>query len=69
MTMSKMECPVCGQEFNGKGWEGIDAHWRSKRLVSWCGQSMRHEEIESYESAKDAGLLSGQWTRPQDRVQ
>jgi 3-hydroxyisobutyrate dehydrogenase len=23
-------CPVCGHEFQGKGWDGIDAHWRAK---------------------------------------
>ena len=24
------ECPECGHEFQGNGWDGIDAHWRSK---------------------------------------
>jgi hypothetical protein len=24
------QCPVCGHVFQGKGWDGIDAHWRSK---------------------------------------
>ena len=23
-------CPECGHEFKGSGWDGIDAHWRSK---------------------------------------
>jgi hypothetical protein len=22
-------CPECGHRFQGKGWDGIDAHWRS----------------------------------------
>ena len=52
-------CPVCGKEFKGQGWEGIDAHWRSPKLG--------HEGIESYEDAKKAGLLSGQWRFPGER--
>lgn len=32
------QCPECAQVFAGKGWEGIDAHWRS-----------RHAELTSYE--------------------
>jgi hypothetical protein len=31
-------CPLCGHEFRGNGWDGIDAHWRS-----------RHEDVASYE--------------------
>lgn len=23
-------CPICGHRFQGHGWDGIDAHWRSK---------------------------------------
>jgi hypothetical protein len=23
-------CPECGHEFRGSGWDGIDAHWKSK---------------------------------------
>ena len=23
-------CPECDHEFRGKGWDGIDAHWRAK---------------------------------------
>jgi hypothetical protein len=23
-------CPECGHVFQGNGWDGIDAHWRSK---------------------------------------
>jgi hypothetical protein len=26
----KKQCPVCGHTFKGHGWDGIDAHWRSK---------------------------------------
>jgi hypothetical protein len=32
-------CPVCGHVFQGNGWDGIDAHWRSK-----------HEGVMSYET-------------------
>jgi hypothetical protein len=31
-------CPSCGHVFRGSGWDGIDAHWRSK-----------HEQTISYE--------------------
>lgn len=32
-------CPECGHVFKGNGWDGIDAHWRSK-----------HERVMSYEA-------------------
>ncbi len=39
MSNSKI-CPECGHVFRGNGWDGIDAHWRSK-----------HEDIMPYEKA------------------
>jgi hypothetical protein len=33
-------CPECHREFRGKGWEGIDAHWKAK-----------HEHLLPYEEA------------------
>jgi hypothetical protein len=33
-------CPECGHRFQGKGFDGIDAHWRS-----------HHEDIMPYEQA------------------
>jgi hypothetical protein len=36
----KKKCPECGHEFQGNGWDGIDAHWRS-----------RHEDKMHYEDA------------------
>ncbi len=33
-------CPECGHVFKGNGWDGIDAHWRSK-----------HEDVMPYEEA------------------
>ena len=33
-------CPECGHVFRGNGWDGIDAHWRS-----------RHEHVMPYENA------------------
>jgi len=33
-------CPECSHVFKGKGWEGIDAHWKAK-----------HERIMPYEDA------------------
>ena len=60
MSDKKM-CPVatCPKEFKGRGWEGVDAHWRSPKHG--------HEDIESYEDAKKAGLLLGQWQLPEER--
>jgi len=40
------ECPECGHEFRGKGWEGIDAHWRAN-----------HNQIKRYEDARLSILL------------
>lgn len=36
----KKVCPECRHVFQGNGWDGIDAHWRSK-----------HEDIMPYEEA------------------
>lgn len=36
----KEVCPQCGHQFMGNGFDGIDAHWRSK-----------HEHIMPYEKA------------------
>lgn len=36
----KKVCPECGHVFQGNGWDGIDAHWRSK-----------HEDVMPYEEA------------------
>ena len=30
-------CPECRHEFKGNGWDGIDAHWKSK-----------HEDVMPY---------------------
>jgi predicted DNA-binding protein len=27
---SQKVCPECGHRFRGRGWDGIDAHWRKK---------------------------------------
>jgi hypothetical protein len=35
---SQRICPECLHEFNGNGWDGIDAHWRAK-----------HEKVMPYE--------------------
>ena len=37
---SQKVCPECGHVFQGNGWDGVDAHWRSK-----------HEDIMPYEDA------------------
>ena len=33
-------CPECSHQFQGSGWDGIDAHWRAK-----------HEDVMPYEDA------------------
>jgi hypothetical protein len=33
-------CPECGHVFKGNGWDGVDAHWKSK-----------HEAVMPYEKA------------------
>ena len=60
-------CPVCGKNLKGPGWIGIDGHWPSHRLIYWEGKRVRHEEVESYEDAKDAGLLLDRWQPPEKR--
>jgi len=40
MTEKRKVCPECGHEFQGNGWDGIDAHWRAK-----------HARIMKYEDA------------------
>ena len=40
MTKIGNACPECGYEFQGNGWDGIDAHWKSK-----------HEAVMSYKEA------------------
>ncbi|MDB5660880.1 MAG: hypothetical protein JWS10_3495 [Cypionkella sp.] len=32
MTGSAKVCPECGHVFKGNGWDGIDAHWKSKHI-------------------------------------
>jgi putative transcriptional regulator len=39
-ALRNKECPECDYQFKGKGFDGIDAHWRAK-----------HEHIMPYEKA------------------
>lgn len=41
----KNVCPECGRQFKGKGFEGIDAHWRAKT------NRTTHEDIMPYNKA------------------
>ena len=47
-------CPECGHQFQGNGWDGIDAHWRSK-----------HEHIMPY---TDAWPIIRRGERPSDTL-
>jgi hypothetical protein len=40
MAQASKVCPECGYEFQGNGWDGIDAHWRAN-----------HAQIMAYEEA------------------
>jgi hypothetical protein len=44
-------CPECDHQFQGNGWDGIDAHWRSQ-----------HAHIMRYEDAWPL-IQSGQYKR------
>ncbi len=50
VTPAKKVCPECDHVFQGNGWDGIDAHWRSK-----------HEDVMPYEEAWPL-LRSGKYT-------
>ncbi len=39
-VLNNKVCPECGHVFTGKGWDGIDSHWKA-----------HHEAIMSYENA------------------
>ena len=52
-SAEKKECPECGHVFLGNGWDGIDAHWRSK-----------HEDIMPYEDAWPS-LRDGKYAPPE----
>ncbi|MGA9061105.1 MAG: hypothetical protein WB341_05485 [Terracidiphilus sp.] len=40
MKKANKVCPECGHEFQGNGWDGIDAHWRARHA-----HLMRYEEV------------------------
>jgi hypothetical protein len=46
-------CPECGHKFRGRGWDGIDAHWRSA-----------HKESLPYEMAWPL-IQSGSYDSPE----
>src|SRR5262245_53440922 len=50
-------CPECGHEFQGNGWDGIDAHWRSRHETVipynefWDGLCASHRGHHNYDKA------------------
>jgi hypothetical protein len=50
MTQHKV-CPECEHEFQGNGWDGVDAHWRAN-----------HAHIMRYEEAWPL-IFSGEYRR------
>lgn len=55
MTEARKVCPECGHEFQGNGWDGIDAHWRAK-----------HAHVMGYEEAWP--LISAGEYRPKKKT-
>jgi hypothetical protein len=52
-TRGARVCPACGHQFRGNGWDGIDAHWRSK-----------HESSQPYEEFFSTLCSEHRETRP-----
>jgi hypothetical protein len=52
MADGRKVCPECPHVFKGNGWDGIDAHWKSK-----------HEGVMPYEDAWPL-IKSGNYKRP-----
>jgi predicted transcriptional regulator len=52
-NLARNVCPECGYEFKGNGFDGIDAHWRSK-----------HEDVMPYEEAWEL-IRSGSYASQQ----
>ncbi len=55
MTKTPNVCPECSGDFKGKGWEGIDAHWKAE-----------HGHLMSYEEAWP--LIAAGAYRPQRKT-
>jgi hypothetical protein len=41
-------CPLCGRQFQGNGWDGIDAHWRSKHQGIMPYEQFWHSLCEAH---------------------
>lgn len=45
---SQKECPLCGHQFKGHGWDGVDSHWKAHHEVQmpystfWTGLCDEH---------------------------
>src|SRR4029434_11250681 len=56
----KRKYPICGHRFQGKGWDGIDAHWRSKH--DSVHESWRFMAVRKSSRSAPAGRGEGQGT-------
>jgi hypothetical protein len=54
--MTQKVCPECGHEFQGNGWDGIDAHWKAN-----------HAHVMSYEVAWPL-ISAGKYRRKREDV-
>jgi len=52
-TNGPRECPACGHVFQGVGWGGIDAHWRSKHESIMTFEAFMERRCEAHRAVGD----------------
>lgn len=45
-------CPLCGHQFRGNGWDGIDAHWRSRHKDSMDYEQFWHSLCRAHRAGR-----------------
>jgi hypothetical protein len=48
-------CPLCGHQFQGNGWDGIDAHWRSQHQGIMTYEQFWHSLCEAHRGGATRG--------------
>ena len=62
-------CPECGRSFKGRGWDGIDAHWKAQHLdlmeyqAFWRSLCREHRAAEPLACACCRKSIPTQWVR------
>ncbi len=58
----RRECPECGHAFQGKGWDGIDAHWKARHegtgLRRFLGRDLGLHEASSVTHPSQVGAAA-----------